>query len=50
MKLFKLTFILTLHFFTFNANAQCPAGPGSGCDGSGTSLDLYWVGTTATNN
>ncbi len=25
--------------------SQCPSGPSAGCDGSGGSLDLYWVGT-----
>jgi len=43
----KYLFILTYLFIFFNLSAQCPSGPGPGCDGSGTSLDLYWVGTTA---
>jgi hypothetical protein len=37
-------------FSIINLSAQCPSGPGPGCDGSGTSLDLFWVGTTANNS
>lgn len=43
--------ILLFSFFTLlYSNAQCPSGPGPGCDGSGTALDLYWVGTSADNS
>jgi len=50
MKYLKIFTIIFLYFFTTNVNGQCPAGPGGGCDGSGTSLDLYWVGTNAAND
>ena len=36
--------------FTTNLIAQCPSGPSATCDGSGTSLNLYWVGTDGSNN
>lgn len=39
--------LLTIPLFSFS---QCPAAPGGGCDGSGTSLDLYWVGTDSDHN
>ncbi len=29
---------------------QCPSSPGANCDGSGGSLNLYWVGTDASDN
>ncbi len=37
-------------FFQVSLSAQCPSGPSGGCDGSGNSLELYWVGTDANNN
>jgi hypothetical protein len=43
--------IIVNSLFLFNmCYAQCPALPGVSCNGSGASLDLYWVGTTASNN
>lgn len=45
---FERTFYFSLCFlFGFYSFSQCPAGPSLSCDGSGTSLELYWVGTTA---
>jgi hypothetical protein len=40
-------FTLCLHT---TMQAQCPTAPSVGCNGVGTSLDLYWVGTTANNS
>lgn len=39
-------------FITFGQTyfAQCPASPGSSCNGSGTGLNLYWVGTDGSTN
>ncbi|MFT5600948.1 MAG: hypothetical protein ACI9N1_001185 [Flavobacteriales bacterium] len=48
MKYFLLYFYLIIAPFTLFA--QCPAGPSVSCDGSGTSLDLYWVGIDAAGN
>lgn len=42
--------LLFLILFTNNLIAQCPSGPSATCDGSGTSLNLYWVGTDGANN
>ncbi len=39
--------LTTIPLFSFS---QCPSAPGGGCDGSGTSLDLYWVGTDSDHN
>ena len=47
MRLILLSiFILTAGVFF----GQCPSGPSAGCDGSGASLDLYWVGTDMDGN
>ena len=43
------SFIISL-LVTTVVLAQCPSGPSAGCNGSGASLDLYWVGTDAANN
>ncbi len=48
--IFKIIVSFIFALFTTTALAQCPAGPGAGCNGSGTSLNLYWVGVDANNN
>lgn len=42
--------LITFFLFSTTLTAQCPSGPGSSCNGNGTSLNLYWVGTDGINN
>jgi len=46
----KYLLVILFLFLAGNIFSQCPSSPSLGCDGSGTSLDLYWVGTTANNS
>ncbi len=46
----KYIYLFFTFFIGFGLFAQCPASPSAGCDGSGTSLNLYWVGTAADNS
>jgi len=41
---------LTFTLISFISLSQCPASISGSCDGSGTSLDLYWIGTDIDNN
>ena len=47
---YKYTISLLFLLFSLYAISQCPAGPSSSCNGSGSALNLYWVGTDANNN
>lgn len=50
MKKFIQLFLFLFIYSISNSYSQCPSGPSASCNGSGTSLNLYWVGTDASNN
>ncbi|MCT4582306.1 MAG: T9SS type A sorting domain-containing protein [Flavobacteriales bacterium] len=50
MKNFIQLFSFLLLLINGSTYSQCPSGPSSSCNGNGTSLNLYWVGTDASNN